>query len=118
MSDFPWICPACRETVPAGMSMCPSCACPEDADENTVDQHMRGRAAKAGHPLRLDPKCPKCSDAMSIRGQLRASAGGISAAFELSNARFDAVSCVRCGYTEFYRSEVSGLGKLADLFVS
>ena len=79
---------------------------------------MREQAAKAGHPLRSDPKCPKCSGAMSVRGQLRASAGGISAAFELSNARFDSVSCVRCGYTEFYRSEVSGLGQLADLFVS
>jgi predicted nucleic-acid-binding Zn-ribbon protein len=55
---------------------------------------------------------------MSVQGQLRGSAGGISAAFEFSNARFDAVSCERCGYTEFYRSEVSGLGKLADLFVS
>ena len=118
MSEFPWICPACRETVPAGMLLCPTCGCPGDATDAIVDQHMRARAADAGRPLRADPKCPKCSDAMSIRGQLRASAGGISAAFELSNARFDSVSCVRCGYTEFYRSEVSGLGQLADLFVS
>lgn len=79
---------------------------------------MRARATSAGRPLRSDPTCPKCSGAMSIRGELRASAGGISAAFELSNARFESVSCVRCGYTEFYRSEVSGLGQLADLFIS
>lgn len=118
MSEFPWICPACRETVPAGMSLCPGCGCPEDASQGTVDRHMREQATKAGHSVRLEPKCPKCSGAMSVHGQLRGSAGGISAAFEFSNARFDAVSCERCGYTEFYRSEVSGLGKLADLFVS
>lgn len=118
MSAFPWICPACRETVPAGMSLCPACEGPEDANEATVDQHMRQQAAKVGHPLRVDPTCPKCSGGMSIRGQLRGSAGGISAAFELSNARFESVSCAVCGYTEFYRSEVSGLGQLADLFVS
>ena len=50
-----------------------------------------------------------------MRGELRGSAGGISAAFELSNVRFEYVSCVVCGYTEFYRSEVSALGQLADL---
>jgi predicted nucleic-acid-binding Zn-ribbon protein len=100
------------------MVICPHCECPEDAGADLVDQHMRQRVTKAGRPLRVDPTCPKCSGQMSVRGQLRASAGGISAAFELSNARFDAVSCALCGYTEFYRSEVSGLGQLADLFVS
>lgn len=38
--------------------------------------------------------------------------------FELSNARFDYVSCAGCGFTEFYRSEVSAIGQLTDLLVS
>ena len=117
MSDYPWICPACRGTVPAAVVTCQECGCPEDADATTVDRHMRQRAAKSGHPLRSDPACPKCSGPMSLRGELRASAGGISAAFEFSNARFESVSCAVCGYTEFYRSGVSAMGQLADLFV-
>lgn len=78
---------------------------------------MRQRVADSGAPMKHARVCPKCSGDMSVRGELRGSAGGISAVFELSNARFDYVSCVRCGYTEFYRSDVSGVGQLADLFV-
>ena len=54
---------------------------------------------------------------MSLRGELRGSAGGLSAMFELSNAKFECVSCVRCGFTEFYRTDASGLGQIADLLI-
>ena len=117
MSEFPWICPACKAAVAGGEPQCPGCGCPEGAGEAVVDHHMRSRVIDSGRPMRKSAQCPKCPGEMSVRGELRGSAGGISAVFELSNARFDYVSCIRCGYTEFYRSEVSGVGQLTDLFV-
>ena len=116
MNQSPWICPACKARVPPDLVFCQDCGCPESAPAATVDEHRRQRAISLGNPARS--KCPKCAGDMSVRGELRASAGGISAAFEFSNARFRSVSCSRCGYTEFYRSEVSGLGMLGDLFTS
>jgi predicted nucleic-acid-binding Zn-ribbon protein len=114
MNAVPWICPACKAKVPSGAASCEKCGCPESATAEVVDDHQRQQASKIGNPARV--RCLKCSGDMTVRGELRGSAGGISAAFELSNARFRYVSCARCGYTEFYRSEVSGLGQLADLF--
>ena len=115
MNHVSWICPACRRQVPAGVAACAICGCREDADAAEVDRRARAHAARENPAGRSEARCPKCSGEMSMRGELRGSAGGISAAFELSNVRFEYVSCVVCGYTEFYRSEVSALGQLADL---
>lgn len=79
---------------------------------------MRQHVVGASAPPEASQRCPKCMGEMSVRGQLRGAAGGISAVFELSNARFDYVSCAGCGFTEFYRSEVSAIGQLTDLLVS
>ena len=60
--------------------------------------------------------CPKCSGNAYETGQIRASGGGVSAFFNMDNKRFTTVACKDCGYTEMYKSEVSGLGKVLDFF--
>ncbi len=117
MNGVAWICPDCKATVDAGFAICPACAKRSEAAEANGDHLLRDREDDARAARKGTLACPKCSGDMSMRGELRGSAGGISAVFELSNARFDYVSCVTCGYTEFYRSDVSPLGQLADLFV-
>ena len=64
----------------------------------------------------LNFKCPKCGESRCETGQVRMSGGGISAFFNLENKRFSTVTCARCGYTEMYKGEVSGLAKVFDLF--
>ena len=117
MNDFPWICPACRTRVPEGAAACARCGCPEDATADVIEQHQRSQASQTGSPGRIHPKCPKCPGEMTMRGEFRGSAGGISAMFEVSNASFRTLSCFRCGFTEFYRSDVSTGEQLADLLI-
>lgn len=119
--SVPWYCPACQVRVDAGHGACTRCGCPQDAGEDEIDA-IRLRLAGVVHDATPGPdlgfSCAKCGGGHCERGQLRGSAGGLSAAFELSNLRFDFVSCRACGYTEFYRSDVSLLGQLGDLLVS
>lgn len=113
-------CPACEMAVAANAESCGRCGCPRDASGDEVDA-IRLRLAGVVHDATPGAEpgfaCAKCGGGRCERGQLRGSAGGLSAAFELSNLRFDFVSCVDCGYTEFYRSDVSLLGQLGDLLV-
>ncbi len=59
-------------------------------------------------------ECPKCHNAVCETGEIRASGGGISAYLNMENKKFATVTCNQCGYTEFYRGNVSGLAKLFD----
>ena len=44
--------------------------------------------------------------------------GGIARFFDFQNRRFSAVVCDRCKYTEFYRTQASGLSKVLDFIGS
>lgn len=59
-------------------------------------------------------ECPKCHNTGFETGEIRASGGGISAYFNLENKKFTHLTCSRCGYTEFYKGDVSGLAKIFD----
>ena len=59
-------------------------------------------------------QCPKCSGTRYDSREMRAEGGFWSAAFDVSTNRFTAVSCTACGYTELYRTDVSGGSKLFD----
>lgn len=63
-------------------------------------------------------QCAKCSSTDFRRDEIRTEGGMLSAMFDVSTNRFTAVSCTRCGYTELYRTDVSGAGKLFDFLVS
>lgn len=64
---------------------------------------------------RISFTCPKCSHAESHTEELRM-AGKYSRFFDVQNKKFQAVSCVHCGYTEIYRGETSTLANVFDFF--
>ena len=58
--------------------------------------------------------CPKCNCPTRDTGEIRASGGFWSSFFDVSTNRFAYVSCTRCKYTEFYKTNLSGLSKVID----
>ena len=63
--------------------------------------------------------CDKCSNTEYRTGQIRTTGSGISRFLNLQNQKFEAVSCSKCGYTELYRSDGSGLlGNVLDIFTN
>ncbi len=63
-------------------------------------------------PLRW--QCPKCECTGKEIGEIRASGGFWSSFFDVSTRRFKHVTCKRCGYTEFYKADISTTSKFFD----
>ena len=60
--------------------------------------------------------CPKCGNKHYESGQIRVSGGFWSSFFDVGNKRFNFVACDQCGYTEFYKKNISGIQKVFDFF--
>jgi hypothetical protein len=54
--------------------------------------------------------CPKCGTRKADIDEIRTTGAGFTRYFNIQNRKFTAVSCSRCGYTEFYRGPKSGSG--------
>ena len=52
--------------------------------------------------------CPKCGNRQAEVDQIRTTGAGFTRYFNIQNRKFTAVSCTRCGYTEFYHGARSG----------
>lgn len=52
--------------------------------------------------------CPKCGNRTAETDQIRTTGSGFTKFFNIQNRRFLAVSCTKCGYTEFYREGKTG----------
>lgn len=65
-----------------------------------------------------DYTCAKCGGTDYDKKEIRTEGGALSAMFDVSTNRFDAISCTRCGYTDLYRKDVSGAAKIFDFLVS
>jgi hypothetical protein len=63
-------------------------------------------------------QCPKCRNSQCEIGEIRTSGGMLSSIFDIENRAFTSVTCTRCSYTEFYRTERSGLSKIADFLTT
>ena len=50
--------------------------------------------------------CPKCGTVGGSVKRVSMSGVGLSKLMDIQHNRFIAVSCVRCGYTEFYNPEI------------
>lgn len=62
--------------------------------------------------------CVKCGHTGHENREMRAEGGFWSAAFDVSTNRFTAVSCLRCGYTELFRTNLGTGSKLFDFLAS
>ena len=58
--------------------------------------------------------CPKCGCQQYTKDQLQATGGNFSKIFDVQNKRFITISCEKCGYTEFYRSQTSAGMNILD----
>lgn len=59
--------------------------------------------------------CPKCGNKKADVDNIRTTGAGFTRYFNIQNRRFIAVSCSKCGYTEFYRdSKTSGASNVLD----
>ena len=67
------------------------------------------------HP---DWTCPKCDNDEFETAEMRASGGALSAIFDVSNRQFTTVTCTRCQYTEFYRTDARSIDKVLDFIAT
>jgi predicted nucleic-acid-binding Zn-ribbon protein len=62
-------------------------------------------------------ECLRCKHRQYSLGSMRASGSGFMAILDIENRSFTTVSCERCGFTEFYKTDEAGFLKmLADGF--
>jgi predicted nucleic-acid-binding Zn-ribbon protein len=62
--------------------------------------------------------CAKCRSTEHKSGEFRASGGLLSSFFDFATERFTYVSCVRCGYTEFYNARLGTGSRILDFLGS
>ena len=59
-------------------------------------------------------QCPKCSHRSHDVGEMRAAGGFWSKIFDVQGARYSAVTCRQCRYTEFFKTPTNMLGNVFD----
>ncbi|WP_298237236.1 zinc ribbon domain-containing protein [uncultured Algibacter sp.] len=60
--------------------------------------------------------CPKCANTTCEVGEMRATGGTLSKIFDVQNKKFTSVTCLRCTYTEFYKTKTSAISNIFDFF--
>jgi predicted nucleic-acid-binding Zn-ribbon protein len=60
--------------------------------------------------------CLRCSGGEFDTGEIRVSGGFWSRIFDVQNKKYSAVTCQKCGFTEFYARPASTLGNVFDFF--
>ena len=63
-------------------------------------------------------KCPKCSNRTYEVDQMQATGGTFSKLFNIQNKSFTSVTCKKCSYTEFYKTQTSKITNVFDFFTN
>jgi len=63
-------------------------------------------------------QCPKCKNTHFETGEIRTTGGVLAKIFDVQNKKFTHVTCTRCKYTEFYKTDSSSLGNVFDFFTN
>lgn len=111
-------CPECGAKASADWSFCRKCEASlddaEPADERLVegDDGERVDVSELGDG---EKGCPKCGHTEAEVDTVATTGDGVSRMFDIQNRRFRAVSCTRCGYTEFYKGASPDV--VVDLFI-
>ncbi len=61
-------------------------------------------------------QCTKCNHDEFETGEIRVAGGFWSKIFDVQANKYSAVTCERCGFTEFYKGSSSTLGNVFDFF--
>jgi len=63
-------------------------------------------------------KCHKCGHNEYETDEIRTTGGAFAKIFDVQNKKFTTVTCARCRYTEFYKTETSKFGNIVDFFTN
>lgn len=64
----------------------------------------------------INYECPKCKNTTCDISEMRATGGTLSKIFDVQNKKFTSVTCLRCTYTEFYKTKTSAISNIFDFF--
>ncbi len=59
-------------------------------------------------------KCMKCGNTHFETDEIATTGTGFSKFFDIQNRSFTTVTCIKCKYTEIYKTETSGLDNILD----
>ncbi|MFC7077160.1 zinc ribbon domain-containing protein [Haloarcula halophila] len=106
-------CPDCGTKASADWSFCRSCEA-SLSDAEPADRTL-GDGSELSEYIDGETGCPKCGHADAEVDNITTTGEGVTRLLDIQNRRFKAVSCTRCGYTEFYRGQDAGV--VLDLFI-
>ena len=66
----------------------------------------------------LNYKYTKCANNICNIGEIRVAGGFWSKIFDVQGSKYTAVTCQRCSYTEFFKTDSSSLGTIFDFFAN
>jgi len=99
-------CPECGTRASADWAFCRRCEASlsraEPADEDLIVRND-GESVDLSAVVEAGDGCPKCGHPDAAVEDVATTGDGFARLLDLENRRFRAVSCTRCGYTEFYR---------------
>jgi len=63
-------------------------------------------------------KCPKCSNRTYEIDRMQATGGTFTKLFNIQNKSFTSVTCKKCSYTEFFKTQTSKITNVFDFFTN
>lgn len=118
MASYDWRCQICENSVSAGNDSCTTCNAPSSMSGDEITSRRNNWQAQQKSSAQGNYECFKCKGTEYEHGQFRASAGGVSAVFEVDNKRFTHITCKNCGYTEFYKNDVGMSESIIDFLIN
>lgn len=115
-----WKCTHCNEESEENFDACWKCGTARNGsaapDNFAAEREGASRGLDSEFAERF--KCCKCNHTVARVKRIGTTGTGLSKLMDIQHNTFIAVSCGRCGYTEFYNSEVlegnSCLGSVLD----
>jgi len=111
-------CPECGTEASADWTFCRSCEVSlEDAEPADGRLMVRndGETVAVSELVEGETGCPKCGHMEAELDDIATTGTGLTRLLDVQNRRYRAVSCTRCGYTEFYKGRRPN--EALDLFI-
>lgn len=111
-------CPECGTEASADWTFCRNCeASLSDAEPAAGRLVVRndGENVDLSDLVEEETGCPKCGHTEADLDDIATTGAGLTRLLDVQNRRYRAVSCTRCGYTEFYKGRRPN--EALDLFI-
>lgn len=61
--------------------------------------------------------CPKCGHKQCETGEIYAAGSIMTKIFNIQNRKFTTLTCKKCTYTEFFKTDMKNINNVVDLFI-